>query len=127
MKLFILSILIVLNTQDAIIGKWISHDKDLIIDCYKKGDVYYSKIVWFKDTSPKTKKYSENGIEKDKWIGYVVMEDFHFKEDHWEGYINDIKHGKKYLATIYKEKNNLELKVYYFFIPVKTIIFDKYK
>ena len=126
MKVFILTMLIFLSIQDTIIGVWISKEKDLKIECFKKNGKYFGRIIWFKDDNPNIKKYSENGIHKSKWIGYTVMEDFEFKNDYWEGSILELKSGKKYSAYIYKKDDELELKIYLLFIPIKSIIFEKY-
>lgn len=64
------------DTKDQIIGKWENPDKTRQVEIFKKGDLYYGKIVWLKDTqNVKVKK------------GDVVMFDIQFSENKWVGKI----------------------------------------
>ena len=37
------------NRQDAIVGKWESEEKNLIVEVYKQDDAFKAKILWFYD------------------------------------------------------------------------------
>jgi uncharacterized protein (DUF2147 family) len=113
---------------DYIVGNWISPDNDLIINCYKKNNKYYGKIVWFK-------KYYDAEHDKPKavpesqWLYMNVMTDFEFSDNEWtNGEIFNLNTGKKYDAFI-KQKDNNTLKVTgYIFLPIfcESVLFKKY-
>lgn len=126
---FIFIILISLTIQrDTLVGFWVLSTNDLIIECYKVNDAYYGKIHWFKDDDPSREKYSENGLPKSKWKGYVVMSDFTYDGDKLYGKIFDVKNGEKYDAYIEIKKNELIL-TSYVFLPIfsKQLKFQRYK
>jgi hypothetical protein len=126
---FILILFISLTLQqDKLVGFWIISTNDLIIECYEKNDKYYGKIHWFKDNNPDKKKYSENGVIKSKWNGFVVMSDFTYIGDRLSGKIYDVKNGQEYDAYI--EINGDRIKVItYVFLPIfgKEMEFRRYK
>ncbi|MDI1255966.1 MAG: DUF2147 domain-containing protein [Flavobacterium sp.] len=85
MKLFLLqltTIFIVLlhgnptDTKDQIIGQWENPDKTRQVEIFKKGEMYYGKILALKDTkNVKVKK------------GDIVMFDIRFANNKWIGKI----------------------------------------
>jgi len=115
---------------DNIKGLWVTKDADLIVECYTKNNMYYGKVVWFKDENPHRKKYSRRGIPKDEWVGYDVMSGFKFNEDknRWEGKITNIKYGGEYEAYA-NLKNGQLIVTGYVLIPIfsKQLIFTKIK
>lgn len=99
---------------DKIIGLWMSHEKDLIVKCFKEDDKYFGTIVWYKknqnnSTAAATIEY--DGMPQEKWMNSFVMKDFIFDDDEWnDGNIYDVKSGKKYTAFV-KLNNDNELHV----------------
>jgi len=80
LKLVTLSFLLLavfsIDSSDQIIGKWQNPDKNRQIEIFKKGDLYYGKIHWLKDTKDiKVKK------------GDIVMKDIKFSDEKWIGKI----------------------------------------
>ena len=37
------------NNPDAILGKWESTEKNLVVEVYKQGNAFKAKIIWFHD------------------------------------------------------------------------------
>ena len=97
---------------DKIIGLWVSSEKDLIVKCFKEENKYFGTIVWYKKhpDNPVT-TVNNNALPQEKWMNSFVMKDFVFDDDEWnDGYIYDVKSGKKYTAYV-KLKNENELNV----------------
>lgn len=95
------------NKSDDIIGLWLDESEKLIVECYKQDAKYFARIRWFENENPAIKKFSEDGLPKDKWLNYKVMENFVFNGKYWdEGTIHQIKSGSKYDATIQMENKN---------------------
>jgi len=65
-----------LDLKDQIIGKWENPDKTRQVEIFKKGELYFGKILWLKDTeNVKVKK------------GDIVMFDILFSKTKWVGKI----------------------------------------
>lgn len=73
-------------TSDQILGKWISEDKDLIVEVYKTNEHYAAKVVWFDCSAPSTPKMSEHvdsqnpdpKLRNRPWLGMVVVDDLRY-------------------------------------------------
>jgi hypothetical protein len=86
MKILLFISFLIVNTQkdtkvyviandlspDRIIGKWLSEDKDLKVEIFKKNDHYFGKVVWFAclpetpnmdDFKDTRNSETENGLE----------------------------------------------------------------
>ena len=105
---------------DDIIGTWLTGGKEPAkIQVYKSGDKYYGKIVWLKYPE-------ENGLPRmdannpdkskrsQKILGLVILRNFRFDEDAWEGgKIYDPEIGKTYSCIIsLKDKSTLKVRGY---------------
>jgi uncharacterized protein (DUF2147 family) len=105
---------------DDIIGTWLTGGKEPAkIQVYKSGDRYYGKIIWLKYPE-------ENGLPRmdannpdkskrsQKIIGLLILKDFKFDEDAWEGgKIYDPESGKTYSCNIsLKNKDTLKVRGY---------------
>lgn len=65
-----------IDTKDQIIGKWENPDKTRQVEIFKKGELYFGKIIRLKDTkNVKVKK------------GDIVMFDIKFSNNKWIGKI----------------------------------------
>lgn len=99
--------------QDQIIGKWLSEDKQGIIEIYKQYGKYYGKLVWLK------KSYNEKGLpmpdinNTDKTlrnrtlVGLVILNDFYYINNKWqEGTLYDPELGRTFKCKIWMTDNN---------------------
>ena len=127
MKLILLTLLFLSPPKDELVGNWISSSNDLIVQCYEKNNLYFAKIIWFDNQHPKINKFSENGLPKDKWLGYIVMSDFTQVDGRYQGTIFDIKNGETYDAIIKQRGDELTV-TGYILIPLlgKDITFKRY-
>jgi len=106
---------------DAVIGIWLTQDKDSKIKIYKKGNKYYGKIVWLKEPNrrgkPKVDDKNPDSKKQDRAImGLVILKRFVYDDDYeWEdGEIYDPKSGKTYSCNmeLSKDKKTLEVRGY---------------
>lgn len=101
---------------DRILGKWISSEKNLVVQVYKSGDRFRGKIAWYKDDPAKamdewTDKHNPNpALRSRKILGMDVLRDLKYDagDDTWEdGMIYDAQHGKEYNASAYIDKQGI--------------------
>ena len=83
---------------DAILGEWLSQEKDGKILVYKQGEKFFGKISWGKSTGRKDDKNPDPALKTRDLIGSVILKDFVFDgENSWkEGTIYDPNSGKTY-------------------------------
>jgi len=126
--IFLVALAIILNPltalsqeADAVLGIWLTQDKDSKIEIYKKNNEYHGKIVWLKEPNkngkPKVDDKNPDAKKQDRPImGLVLMTHFEYDEDFvWEdGSIYDPKNGKTYSCkmTLSKDKNTLDVRGY---------------
>lgn len=102
--------------QDKILGKWLSVEKNVMVQVYKNGNKYAAKLVWFDDSDDKNKpmnirvdyKNPDKSLQNRKLIGMEVVNnlDFNPTTNTWEnGEIYDAKSGRTWssAATITPE------------------------
>jgi hypothetical protein len=110
------------------LGHWISPKKDVIVKCFKKNNLFYSKVIWFKkhlDDSPD----APNAIPESEWLGSVVMYNFKFVNNEWvNGGILNLKDGKRHTAYIQMEQYNaLKLVGFmYFRVFSEAVVFKRF-
>ncbi|MFC6267445.1 DUF2147 domain-containing protein [Frigoriflavimonas asaccharolytica] len=91
--------------SDAILGKWISTDKNVAVNVYKEGNSFQAKIIWFDDTlgsgkPMNTQVDSENPnpqLRNRKILGMDVLENLSYNgsKNRWEnGKIYDASSGR---------------------------------
>ena len=111
----------VAQESDAVLGIWLTQDKDSKVEIYKKNNKYHGKIVWLKEPNKNGKpkvddKNSDESKHERAIIGLVLMTSFVYDEDFvWEdGEIYDPKNGKTYSCkmTLSKDKNTLDVRGY---------------
>lgn len=110
---------------DRICGKWISTDKNLIVEVYKAGDRFKAKIVWFYDDPGKPMnewrdtKNPDPSLRTRRILGMNVVDGLKYDagNDSWEGgTIYDAKSGKEWDAAAYINKQGLlKVKGYWHF------------
>jgi uncharacterized protein (DUF2147 family) len=88
------------TASDAVIGVWLSADKDGKVQIYKQGDKYYGKLVWMK-APRKDDKNPEAKLKNRDLQGVILLNGFKFTGKAWEdGTIYDPKNGKTYSCII---------------------------
>ena len=82
---------------DAILGEWLSQEKDGKIVIFKQGDLYFGKISWGKASGKKDVKNPEEKLRSRDLLGAVILKNFKFTGSSWEnGTIYDPNSGKTY-------------------------------
>ncbi|WP_044172993.1 DUF2147 domain-containing protein [Flectobacillus major] len=116
---FILSALLLVATwataqqtnKDAILGEWLSENKDGKVLIYKQGEQYFGKVSWGKDGTKKDVHNPDEALRSQNIIGSVILKNFTFKGKAWEdGSVYDPQNGKTY-SCIIKLKNTNELEI----------------
>ncbi len=123
---------------DRVCGKWMSAEKNLIVQVYKDGIDFKAKVVWFDDADDPNRpmdtrtddKNPDKALRNRKLIGMNVLEGLIYvpKSNSWEnGQIYDAKSGRKWSSSAYISDNG-DLKVtgywHYKFIG-KTMTFTR--
>ena len=96
--LFLLSVsLLASSNADAILGEWLSQEKDGKIVIFKQGDQYFGKISWGKIPGKKDTKNPDEKLRNRDLVGAVILKNFKFTGSSWEnGTIYDPNSGKTY-------------------------------
>ena len=85
---------------DAVVGVWLSSEKDGKVQIYKQGDKYFGKIVWSKNPR-KDIENPDDKLKSRELVGTVILNNFKFTGKSWEdGTIYDPKNGKTYSCII---------------------------
>ncbi|MEI6948393.1 DUF2147 domain-containing protein [Paraflavisolibacter sp. H34] len=108
------------QNADAVLGTWLSEEKDAKILIYKTGDKYFGKLVWLKTPyeadgkTPKTDKKNGSAALRSRPLqNLVILTNFSYDDGAWEdGKIYDPESGKTYSSTMKIEGNNLRLRGY---------------
>ena len=115
------------NGSNAILGKWISVKKNVIIEVYKTSDTFQAKVLWFNDLDDssrpmRTRKDVKNpnkSLRNQLIIGMDVLENltYNIVKHRWEqGVIYDASSGRHWSSVVYfNKKNQLEVKGYWKF------------
>lgn len=107
--------------RDAIIGKWLSGEKDAIVQIYERDSKYFGKIIWLKDPlddngGPQTDVNNPDPkLRKRQIMGLVILRDLAYDKDNlWSGgMIYDPDSGDDYNCKMsLKDSNTLELRGY---------------
>ncbi|MDB5115810.1 MAG: hypothetical protein JWQ79_1302 [Mucilaginibacter sp.] len=122
---------------DRICGKWISSEKNLVVQVYKDGEIFRARIVWFKneDNSKHMEEWTDKhnpdpSLRSRKLIGMSILRDMDYipKSNTWEnGKIYDAKSGREWSASAYINNEGL-LKVtgyWHFKFIGRTMTFTK--
>ncbi|MBS1531544.1 MAG: DUF2147 domain-containing protein [Bacteroidetes bacterium] len=124
------------RNADRICGKWMSAEKNLIVDVYRKGDEFRANIIWFRDDISKPMdewRDSHNpdpALRSRRILGMDILRGLKYDKDDnsWEdGIVYDAKHGKDWDASVYIDDHGL-LRVrgyWHFKIFGKTMIFHR--
>lgn len=99
------------QTENAILGKWISSEKNLVVEVYKQGIDYKAKVIWFYDVKDMLtpldqcydKRNPDTSLRKQKLLGLDVLKHLTYKgkEKKWaDGKIYDSTSGGLWEATV---------------------------
>ncbi|TWW01591.1 DUF2147 domain-containing protein [Chitinophaga pinensis] len=107
------------GTADKILGTWLNEEKDGKIEIYKSGNKYFGKLVWGKnmyepDGSSRTDiKNPDTKLRTRKLQDLVILTNFTFDDDEWEGgKIYDPKSGKTYSCVMKFKGSSLQIRGY---------------
>lgn len=104
------------NKQDAIVGKWMSIEKNLLVEVYKYNNEFKAKVLWFDDSDDKSRPYytrydtknPDNSLRRRKVLGMEVMYGliYNANDDEWkDGRIYDASSGKDWNAKAWLTKD----------------------
>ena len=97
---------------DAILGEWLSQDKDGKIIIFKQGDQYFGKISWGKTPGRKDAKNQDEKLRSRELLGAVILKNFHYTGSSWEkGTIYDPNSGKTYDCILKIKDGNKTLDI----------------
>jgi len=124
---------------DFVCGKWMSTEKNLMVQVYREGNVFKAKIIWFKsgDDSKAMEEWTDKhnpdpSLRDRKLIGMSILRnmDYEPKSNSWEnGKIYDAQHGREWDASARIDSNG-ELKVtgyWHFKFIGRTLTFVRVK
>jgi uncharacterized protein (DUF2147 family) len=87
--------------KDAVVGEWLSENKDGRVQVYKIGEKFFGKVVWGKDGGRKDVNNPDTKLKEQSIIGSVILKNFDFTGKIWEeGTIYDPNNGKTYSCTM---------------------------
>lgn len=118
--LFILAILLLLHseksiTAEQIIGNWMSEDKDMAVEIFKKNNSYAAQVIWFlcDPKTPDIHSFKDTANPDPKlrnrpWLGMVVVNDLKFdgKSEWNDGNIYDPNSGRTYKSVVRLQSPN---------------------
>ncbi|MGI4021172.1 MAG: DUF2147 domain-containing protein [Janthinobacterium lividum] len=104
--------------QDKICGKWISEEKNCIVQVYKNGNEYGAKLTWFDDSDDKARpmnmrvdeKNPDKALQNRKLIGMDVVDNLIYNPEtnSWEnGLIYDAKSGRTWSSAVSLSREGL--------------------
>ncbi len=128
----------ILQPENLILGKWMSTQKNLIVNIYKEGSQFRAKVAWFNDKDDPSKPMAtrtdlKNPIEslrQRKLIGMDILKDLMYNAEtqRWEdGIIYDPLSGREWSSVVYfNTKGQLKVKGYWHFEFIsKTLTFNR--
>ena len=111
--LLLLSVTALANSgADAILGEWLSQEKDGKILIFKQGDQYFGKISWGKTPGRKDTNNPDEKLRNRDLLGTVILKNFKFTGSAWEnGTIYDPNSGKTYDCILKVKDGNKTLDI----------------
>lgn len=104
--------LVIAQSKDDILGKWLNSSGEGQIEIFKKGDKYFGKLIWIKEPNengkPKTDVKNPNASLRSKPIlGLEIVKDFVYEDKEYiDGKVYDPKTGKTYSGKMTLEGAN---------------------
>ena len=102
---------------DAIVGDWITTERNAIIRCYKEGNRYFGKVLWYDAFKEEEEGHPIDPIDNTRFLNTIFMKNFVFDKNEWSGgRIIDAYHDKSYSAFArFNDKQQLEVTGYILF------------
>jgi len=108
------------QNADAVLGTWLSAEKNAKVQIYKAGGKYFGKIVWLRNPyeadgkTPKVdKRNSVEALRSRPILNLVILTGFRYDDGEWEhGEIYDPKGGKTYSSKMKLNGDKLEIRGY---------------
>jgi uncharacterized protein (DUF2147 family) len=123
------------TSQDAILGKWMSANKDLAVEVYKQNEQYQAKVIWFEcynNTKMSDYNDTENpnkALRNHPWLGLEVLNGLTYKGGtEWHnGSIYDPNTGHTFSSVCRLENpNKLKVRGYWLYEWIgKSLIFNR--
>ncbi len=121
---------------DALLGKWLSAEKDLEIEVFKSHDKFYGKVLWFacNPAVPPMEDYLDDNnpvaaLRTRHWLGMVTLTHLQYAGDgKWDdGDVYDPHSGHTYSATVRVKGANTAMVRGYWGIELlgKTLVFNR--
>lgn len=105
--------------SQEITGKWLTDDREAVVEIYKSDDKLNGKIIWLKKAEddsgkPLTDQKNPDKFQRNKpLIGLLMLTDFKHNNGKWEGgKIYDPSEGKTYKCNIWLENGKLKVRGY---------------
>jgi uncharacterized protein (DUF2147 family) len=104
------------QNRDRICGKWMSSEKNLIVEVYRAGEQFKGRIVWFNDDPSKPmgewtdKNNPDPSLRNRKILGMDILRGMKYDTDNdsWnEGMIYDAKKGREWNASAFIDEHGL--------------------
>lgn len=111
--LLFISVSVISQNGDAIIGTYMTDKNEGMVEITKKGSKYFGKLTWTKTPGKLDMNNPDEKQKTDKLAGKEILKDFDFdgKELWHNGTIYDPKNGKTYSCKITRdEKGNLNVR-----------------
>jgi len=91
----LLTLVLMAQSNDPILGKWENPSGEGRIEIYKKGDAYFGKLFWIKDSQKKDAKNPDDKLKKRAIQGLEILTNFKKEGNAYQGgQIYDPKSGK---------------------------------
>lgn len=108
------------QSPKAILGKWLSPDRDAKIEIFEKSNKFYGKIIWLSNpyeadgkTNRKDVKNKDTNLRYRPLINMIILSNFVYDDGKWsDGKIYDPKTGKTYSCVIKLKDGNLDVRGY---------------
>ncbi|MBC7417337.1 MAG: DUF2147 domain-containing protein [Pedobacter sp.] len=123
---------------NLILGKWMSTQKNLIVEVYREDNEFRAKVFWFSDKDNTSKPMAsrtdwrnpDENLRKRKLLGMDILKDLQYNSEskRWEdGLIYDPVSGREWSSVAYfDDQGNLKVKGYWHFEFIsKTLTFSK--
>jgi uncharacterized protein (DUF2147 family) len=121
--LFVAQLSFASRQDNEILGKWISENKDVVIDISRCGDNFCGDVVWTKRGASATDERNPNpGLRSRPIFGLRIVSDLAYKgQSMWKGNIYNPQNGSTYKAELRPiSANRLSMRGY-----IGTPIFGK--
>lgn len=127
-----------ITSENSILGKWMSTQKNLIVEIYKEDKEFRAKVFWFSDKDDHAKPMAsrtdwrnpDERLQQRKLLGLDILKDLKYNaiSKRWEdGLIDDPLSGRQWSSVVYfDEQGHLKVKGYWHFEFIsKTLTFDR--